>query len=427
MKKYKIMIYSLFAMIALTSCGNEMIDTTKATTSAYFVNNKNIDYKSEKQMENEFLRLTYTEFSNLENKNIDIYLDGNVETIAYTKFKPDLKSEKTKDTKSFVIIYNEDKIKEVAKYLAKKYYVAPTEPTVKNLNGTLEYTVGIDGLKFDEEILYENLHNALKNQEDYVKIESYIVQPKYRVEDLEMSKDIIGTYSTDLGNSTKERIKNLTLASNTINNKILMPDEEFSMNSLLGELTYEKGYVDAPVIIEGKLTDDIAGGVCQVSSTLYNSVLLSELEVTERRNHSNMVAYVPFGFDATLVSGSIDFKFRNSSEYPIIILSEVLNGKVTTSIYGVETRPENRKIKFINFKTKELETDEYEAVLDKEKDLNFQEVTQEPKKGYIYEVYKVVYVDDKEVSREIVNLSKYKARKGKITMGENAYNNYVKK
>lgn len=426
MKKFKIITYIILMLVLVSSCSNNFMDNTKATTNAYFTQNKKIEYKNQKEIDNEFLKRTYTELSKIEKQSIDIYLDENVETIPYSKFKPSVKTDKVENTNTFTIEYNKEKIDEVAKYLTEKYSRDTVESKVSRENNKLVFDNGVDGLKYDEKTLASNLHIALKNNENYVKIEAYLENQKYDVKSLELCQDVLGTYTTEFKSSSPERIKNLTLASNTINGKILSPNEEFSMNNLLGELTYEKGYVDAPVIIDGKMTDDIAGGVCQVSSTLYNSVLLSELEVTERKNHSTMVGYLPFGFDATIVSGGIDFKFKNNTENLVVVFSEVIDKEITTWVYGVETRPENREIKYINYKTQDLVTDEYEYVLDKEKDTNFKEITQEPKIGYIYEVYKVVYIDDTEVSRELVNESKYKPKKGIITMGENVYNEHSK-
>ncbi len=205
-----------------------------------------------------------------------------------------------------------------------------------------------------------------------------------------------------------------------------MPGETFSMNEVLGDFTYDKGYVDAPVIVNGILTNDIAGGVCQISSTLYNAVLYAELEIIERKNHSTIVKYLPGGFDATLVNGVIDFKFKNNTNAPIVIISVVTNEKVTVNVYGKDERPMNRELKFWSEKTEVLEETGYDYTLDATKDPEYKETVTEPKEGYIYKVYKDVYVDGEKVSSELVNESKYKARKGKIVLGENAYKIYSK-
>ena len=98
-----------------------------------------------------------------------------------------------------------------------------------------------------------------------------------------------------------------------------MPGEEFSYEKVVGPVTYENGYKDAPVIVNGKSSLGVGGGVCQVSSTMYNTQLKAGILPTERRNHSKPVSYVPRGLDATLASGSIDYKFKNTYDYPIII------------------------------------------------------------------------------------------------------------
>lgn len=115
-----------------------------------------------------------------------------------------------------------------------------------------------------------------------------------------------------------------------------MPGEEFSYENAVGPVIASNGYKYAPVISNGKLVDGIGGGVCQVSSTLYNTQLNAGILPTERRNHSKAVGYVPRGLDATLASGSIDYKFKNTYEYPLVINTKAINGKLTIEIWSNE-------------------------------------------------------------------------------------------
>ena len=152
---------------------------------------------------------------------------------------------------------------------------------------------------------------------------------------LEAFPYVISSYSTKYDASNVNRSDNLKLAAGKINGTVLMPGEEFSYNEVVGKRTIEDGYKNAKIYENGQVVDGLAGGICQISSTLYNAVLLANLEVTERRNHSYTTSYVPAGRDATVVYGTQDFKFRNSRTYPIKIEAKVANGIAEFAIHGI--------------------------------------------------------------------------------------------
>ncbi len=426
MKKVSIQIYILmFFSMVLSSCG-ETIDNSKAVTKAYFKSEEPIKYEYKKEVEDDFLKKSYADFDSVKNATIDLDLDGTIITYKVAEFNPKVYTDKVANENQFYIEYDKERINSVAKDLSKKYSLQPVEPYFNLVNGKLKSFEGKSGFIFDIEEINKNLYNALKNREKYVKIESKIKKPKYEVNDLREISDLLGIFSTSLGDSSEGRKQNLTVASNCINNKIVMPNETFSMNEVLGDFTYDKGYVDAPVIVSGVLTNDIAGGVCQISSTLYNAVLHAELKVVERTNHSGLVKYLPGGFDATLATGVIDFKFKNNTKTPIAIISVVTEDKVIVSIYGREERPTNRTLKFWSEKTEVIKETGYDFTLDESQEPDYKKTVSEPKEGYIYKLYKTIYIDGEEVSTELVNESKYKSRKGKIVLGENAYKIYSK-
>ena len=132
-------------------------------------------------------------------------------------------------------------------------------------------------------------------------------------------KDLLGTFSTSLTSSNANRIKNVNSASNYIDGTVLYPGEEFSTHDVIAPFTAERGYAEAANYVNGEIVDGMGGGVCQVSTTLYNAVLRAELEVTERAPHSMTVSYVKLSEDAAIAGTWKDLKFRNSSQYPIYI------------------------------------------------------------------------------------------------------------
>ncbi len=440
MMKIKIKIkfaYLVSLLLLLSSCGFDNKSKNSRTSSIQNINSvetfsveKIIKYENKKEVDNQFLKYTYTEFQKVNESVITVEIVGLSHEVKIdinvSSFNPTVHTSKVDNVNNFYIDYNKEKIFEESTKISQKYSIVPIEPIINIENGNIQFTESKTGKIVNVNELSEKIYYALKNNEKYVKIEVGDNNPKYKINDLREISETLGIFSTSIGNSSQNRIQNLTVASNSINNVIIKPNEIFSMNDVLGDLTYERGYVDAPVFINGVLTNDIAGGVCQVTSTLYNAVLLSELEVVERRNHSGQVSYVTAGFDATLAKDVIDFKFKNTTDYPIVIMSSVSNGKVQVLICGKKTNPTNKVIRFYSEKVKDVISEDYDIVLDVNKAPNFREVVQEPKNGSIYRVYKKTYENDVEVSKELINESYYKERAGKIVVGEDVYKKFRK-
>ena len=149
--------------------------------------------------------------------------------------------------------------------------------------------------------------------------------------------NLLSQYSTSYSTRNQKRTTNLRLATNKINGTVLMPGETFSYNKVVGERTIAAGYQEAPIYVSGKVVDGLGGGICQITTTLYNAVVYANLEIVERSNHQFVPSYAPASRDATVVYGSIDFKFKNNRNYPIKILCSVQNGIANFQIYGLKT------------------------------------------------------------------------------------------
>lgn len=152
--------------------------------------------------------------------------------------------------------------------------------------------------------------------------------------------DLLSTYSTRYSTRDRDRTTNLQLAASKINGTVLMPGETFSYNQVVGERTIAAGYKEAPIYVSGEVVDGLGGGICQITSTLYNAVLYANLEIVERSNHQFVPSYVTASRDATVVYGSIDFKFKNSRNYPIKLVCSVSGGIAKFEIYGLKTNNE---------------------------------------------------------------------------------------
>ncbi|UOR13745.1 VanW family protein [Halobacillus amylolyticus] len=160
--------------------------------------------------------------------------------------------------------------------------------------------------------------------------------PDYPQVDGELLADIrtqqIGNYLTFFKKSNSERTNNIDLATKAINNHVVFPGETFSFNQVVGKRTKERGYLRAPVIVKGELAEDIGGGICQVSSTLFNAADDAGLKIIERYSHSRQVPYVPPGRDATVSWYGPDFTFKNDYNQPVLIQAKSVNGQMTVQI-----------------------------------------------------------------------------------------------
>lgn len=189
------------------------------------------------------------------------------------------------------------------------------------------------GVNYDLDESIKEFNNA--SQGESFTINATIIQPKISKEMLEKNlfKDVLGSYTTTVS-GTAVRRNNVRLAGVKCNNVILLPGEEFSYNETVGERTVAGGFGAAGAYVNGETVDAIGGGICQSSSTIYNAVLLSNLEITERTNHSYVSSYVPIGRDATVSWGGPDFKFKNNQDYPIKLEVTYSNSRLNCKVYG---------------------------------------------------------------------------------------------
>ena len=226
---------------------------------------------------------------------------------------------------------------------------------------------------------------------------------------------LISSFSTRYDASNTNRSTNLRIATEKINGTVLLPGEVFSYNKTVGKRTVEEGYKDAKIYADGGVVDGLAGGICQISSTLYNSVLLANLEIVERRNHSFTTSYVAAGRDATVVWGTIDFKFKNSRNYPIKIEGSVKNGVAEFKIYGMQEEKEYE----INIIPKTTSSIPYPTTYVDDPTLlpGQQVVSQAGHLGYKVTTYLVKKLNGTEVSREVLSNDTYQPMKAVVRRG----------
>lgn len=226
---------------------------------------------------------------------------------------------------------------------------------------------------------------------------------------------LVSSFSTKYDASNVNRSTNLKIAAQKINGKVLMPGEEFSYNKIVGKRTVEEGYKDAAIYADGGVVDGLAGGICQISSTLYNAVLLANLEITERRNHTYTTSYVPAGRDATVVWGTKDFKFKNSRSYPIKIEATVSNGIAEFKIHGVEEEKEY-EIRILPVTTGSIPYST-SYVQDATLAPGQQVVSQRGHAGYKVTTYKEVRYNGDVISKEAISNDTYSPMQTVIRVG----------
>ena len=194
-----------------------------------------------------------------------------------------------------------------------------------------------NGLDFN--ISLEDAKKLLQEEKEEYIIPLKIVYPNITTNMIgtEAFPDLLSEFSTKYATSNRNRTTNLILAANKINGTVLMPGETFSYNKVVGERTIEAGYKEAPIYVEGRVEDGLGGGICQITTTLYNAALYANLDITERSNHQFIPSYSNASRDATVVYGAIDFKFKNNRNYPIKITCSVANGIANFKIFGLKT------------------------------------------------------------------------------------------
>lgn len=247
-----------------------------------------------------------------------------------------------------------------------------------------------------------------------------ISQPKYTSKDFEkVSSTPMGSYYTSFstGWSYENRNLNLKNGAEKIDGTILFPGETYSCNEHLAPWTEDNGWYPAGTYVGGEVEDSLGGGICQVSSTLYNALIRAELEIVERYPHSMSVSYVPLAADAALAGEYKDLVFKNNTDAPIYIQG-IYNpgGTLKFNVYGHDTRDANRTIEFVS-ETVSTTPIKKEIKKDPTKEKGYEEVVSTGHVGYTAKLYKVIYENGVEVSRDLMHTSSYRMTPTKIVKG----------
>lgn len=271
----------------------------------------------------------------------------------------------------------------------------------------------VEGVDFD----IEEAKKILENDSEQYEIPLKITKPNVTMEKIgaEAFPNKISFYSTRYDGGDVNRSTNLELACEKINDVIVLPGETFSYNKTLGERSKAAGYKTAKVYENGEVVDGIGGGICQISSTLYNAVLKANLEIVERRNHQFITSYVEEGRDATVAYGVTDFKFKNSRKYAIKIKASASNGVATIEIFGIKEDVEYQ----ISFDTKTISTIPYTVkyIDDNTLKTGTEVVKQKGANGIVTETYLIKSLNGQVVSNTLLSKDTYSAMQRIVLRG----------
>lgn len=320
---------------------------------------------------------------------------------------------------SFPLEFSDDNIRTIIEEKCKIYEIQAENAGLKRVSGEFVITEGKQGVSIDIDASINAIKDYLCNEWDSqsasIALVTNITEPSKAGENLDKVGDLLATATTTYTKSGEGRCGNVERGASLINGTLLYPGDEFSTYETVGPISIENGYFMAASYENGQVVESPGGGICQVSTTLYNAVLKAELEVSQRSNHSMIVSYVDPSKDAAIAGTYKDFKFKNNTQYPIYIEGITEGKKITFNIYGVETRESSHSVEFVSETVQETEpTVVLTATAD---NLGYISTTQSPHKGIVAQLWKIVYENGVEVSKEVVNHSTYNMSPKMISIG----------
>lgn len=279
------------------------------------------------------------------------------------------------------------------------------------------YKITASQTGLDFAISMEEAKNQIAENKETYTIKLKTLYPKVTTDSIgaEAFPDLLSTYTTNYSSSGANRSNNVALAASKINGVVLMPGEVFSYNGTVGKRTIAAGFKEAGAYVNGKSVNEVGGGICQVSSTLYNSVLRANLEIVARTNHMFTVGYVPIGTDATVSWGAPDFKFKNNRDYAIRIVATTYNKNVTIKIYGLK-QENDYNVEILSYRTGTIG---YKTTYTNDSSLapGQTKVIQSGSNGATAVAYRILKKDGKEISRELLSRDTYSPHNQIIARG----------
>ncbi len=315
---------------------------------------------------------------------------------------------------------DEGKVESFVKSQTEGLMAEPQNASIIRVDGAFQITPGVSGKVVDVAATKMALDQALLNQAGDEVIAAAVVaerQPDIVEEDLASIGDVLGTFTTDFSSSGSSRSGNLSNGASKINGHVLMPGETLSGYECMHPFTTANGYYTAAAYEGGRVVDSIGGGVCQIATTLYNAALRAELEITQRQNHSMVVGYVKPSMDAAIAGTVKDIQITNNYSTPIYVEGYTENRKLTFTIYGKETRPENRTVEYVSETLSSISPGAPAEQVDPSMAPGSRRQVQSAHRGVKSRLWKVVTVDGVETERTLLHTDTYNASKAIVLVG----------
>lgn len=338
--------------------------------------------------------------------------------IARYKDKKDLE----KEPKKFQLTYGADetKMRTLLGVNAENLNQEAVNCGLKRENGAFTITDGANGIQVDVGASVKAIQEYLQKEWDgkgaTITLATDVTEPKGTKEELSKVKDVLGSFHTDYSSSSAGRAQNVRNGAEKINGSVIYPGDQFSVYGAVSPFDAENGYELAGSYENGTTVQSYGGGICQVSTTLYNAVILSELQVDERFNHSMIVTYVKPSMDAAIAGTYKDLKFTNDTDAPIYIEGYTSGGQIGFTIYGQETRPSNREV---IFESETISQTNPGTTLraDGSHGIGYFATVTSPHTGYTARLWKIVKVNGVEESRTEFNSSRYNPSNRVVAVG----------
>ncbi len=309
--------------------------------------------------------------------------------------------------------YDHDAVRQIVSEIAAYVTREPVDAQIQSFDyktRTFTFTASQPGVTLDQDLLYQRLTAALDRWEKgvTVTVDPVVTEPNVTTEAMTKNFTLISAYTTETTRDSN-RNTNIDLACQAINGTALMPGETFSFNQATGQRTTAKGYKSAGAIAAGQSIEEVGGGICQVSSTLFNAVARADLEIVSRSPHAWPSTYVNIGEDATVNWPNLDFQFRNNTQSPIFVITYYNDRKMSAEIWGMSLG-ENVTIDLESVITKTMEPPmDVKYVLNPELAYGASKTVVKPRTGYVVETYQVWYQNGQETKRELLHKSTYKS------------------
>lgn len=307
--------------------------------------------------------------------------------------------------------YEEGELEAAVAKVASQYDIAAQNAALTGYDEEtgFQYSAEKSGRQVDQSDLKEKLRAAL-DAKDYDAVLTGNVSEVLPELNMEQAKEVytcLARFHTEAQVNNEDRDHNVKLASDTINNTLLAPGEEFSMNALIGETTEAQGYREAATYLRGQVVPEFGGGVCQVSSTIYNAVVKSGLKTTQRNGHSMTVSYVNLGEDAMIAYSYSDLKFLNNSSGNVLVLMDAYGSEVTCYIYGIPVLEEGVTVEMDSYIEETFPIPDPEYIEDDTLSPGEEKYKSYGKEGYRVVTDLVTKKDGVEISREFLHNSTY--------------------